>query len=124
MKLLVPLIVWMHSDCHVTKHGFDSRRGNDDFLRHALFLVGAVDRVREGDNDAEFDGVFVARHVAVDGMLDVNVLDLDVGDGSAEFAAPVNEAVLAIDQAILNRGPAWYESGLERKCECSEDSWI
>jgi hypothetical protein len=97
-------------DGGVAEEGLGARGGDDDLLvgRGAVHLVG------EGGDAAELVlhlGV-VARDGELGALLEVDVLDLDVRDGGAEGAAPVHEAVVAVDEALLVEADEGLVDGL------------
>ena len=83
--ILVARIVGMHGDRHVGEHRFRTRRRDDDMVaaicqRHAI-----------GERIAE----------APEAALGLHRLHFQVGNGGAEMRVPVDEALVAIEEAAL-----------------------
>ena len=91
----VALVVGVDRDGGVAEHGLQTGGLAVDLLAGALDLVG------EGDDLAEAVLTGVPRDAELDRLLEVLVVDLDVGDGGAQGAAPVDQLVLAVDEPLL-----------------------
>mmetsp|Transcript_40371 Transcript_40371/g.126313 ORF Transcript_40371/g.126313 Transcript_40371/m.126313 type:complete len:470 (-) Transcript_40371:49-1458(-) len=102
VEVRVARVLRVHGHGGVAEHGLEARRGHDDLLVGGV-AVGVGHLVREARERAELVlvAVGVPRHGAEGAALDVLGLDLDLGDGRAQRAAPVHEARAAVEDAGL-----------------------
>ncbi len=86
-----------NGDGGITKHGFRTSGSNDNLL------VAAFDLVGEADNDTEFDALVgrVAGNIHECATVELFLVDLQVGERGVELAAPVDETVGTVDDAVL-----------------------
>eukprot|EP01137_Pigoraptor_chileana_P033897 Opistho-2@25586 len=96
VEMRVACVLWVDGDGSVSEHGLNTCRGNDNLLLRAFNLVG---KGREGAK------LILAVAVARDGHectpSELLLVNLEVRDGRLECAAPVDEAVGAIDLLCL-----------------------
>jgi hypothetical protein len=91
MQMGVTRILGMDSHRRVAQHGLQTGGCHHNLLLAALHLVG------EGDEHPEFNLVLVARDGEEGATGQFHLLYLDVGDGGAECAGPVNQPVGSIN---------------------------
>ncbi len=80
----VALVVWMHGDGGVAKHGLGPRGGDDDVGRRILGIEAAA-----------FERIAQMPEMA----FDLDLVDLEVGDRGQELRVPIDEALVLIDEA-------------------------
>ncbi len=97
VEMLVPRVVWVNSNGGITEHGLGTSGGDDDLL------ITALDLIREADDDTELDALVgrVAGNVHEGAAVELLLVDLEVGKGCVKLAAPIDEAVGSVDDAVL-----------------------
>ena len=83
-------IVGMHRDCSVAQHGFRACGRHDHRLARVL-----CERIT---NVEQFS-------------LDVFMLDFDIGESGQAAGAPIDQALAAIDQAVLKQADEDLDDG-------------
>jgi hypothetical protein len=96
MHRLVPLILWVHGNCHITQHCLNTRCG------HNNLPIAPFKGVSKGYKRPELYWLVIARHAYQGGLLKLDFIHFYVRDSSAKLAAPVDEAICAKDQPILH----------------------
>mmetsp|Transcript_57524 Transcript_57524/g.168961 ORF Transcript_57524/g.168961 Transcript_57524/m.168961 type:complete len:488 (+) Transcript_57524:2047-3510(+) len=94
-KLQVAVVLGVHRDGAVAEHGLQTRRGD-----HEEF-VGTLDLVLELAQHAHLDFPVEAGDLDELLPLDVLVVHLQVGERGPQVRAEVDEAVAAVDEALL-----------------------
>ncbi len=114
MEPLVALVRRVHRDGDIAEHRLDTGCSDDDLLAAA-----ALERVRKADDDAKLHGRLVTGHRQQRGAGDIDVVNFNVGDRGFELAAPVDKAIVSVDEAVLRRrAREWVgEQGAGEKVE-------
>ena len=96
---LIALIVRVHRDRGVAQHGLGPRGGDDDVI--ALLPFGRLAVVIEGDRKAI--GLSVSERIpeVPEAALLLLHLDFEVGERALELRVPVDEPLVAVDQALV-----------------------
>ena len=89
----VPLVLGVHGDGGVSEHRLRTGGGHDD-------LAAALDGVGERPDGPKLHLGVLAGHRHRRAALQVDVIHLDVGNRRLESAAPVDEAVVAVHEAV------------------------
>lgn len=76
-EILVARVFRMDGNCAITKHGFDTGGGDFDLLGGVVLKL-----ILEMHDNSELDLLFVARNFEESSLLDIDVLDLNVRNGS------------------------------------------
>mmetsp|Transcript_49822 Transcript_49822/g.153860 ORF Transcript_49822/g.153860 Transcript_49822/m.153860 type:complete len:1584 (+) Transcript_49822:1327-6078(+) len=92
---LVAVVVGVHGDRRVSEHRLQSGRGNDQEVLRALDLV------LELAEDTHLDLVVEAGDAQVRLAGDILVVHLEVRERRAQVRAPVHQAVVAVDEALV-----------------------
>mmetsp|Transcript_25038 Transcript_25038/g.68033 ORF Transcript_25038/g.68033 Transcript_25038/m.68033 type:complete len:488 (-) Transcript_25038:327-1790(-) len=94
MQVLVPGVLRVDSHSCIAQHGLRARGSHHN-------LAASLQRVRKAGEHAELHRLSVARHRHQGTLWHVNVLHLNIRDSSLELAAPVDQAVVAVDGPII-----------------------
>mmetsp|Transcript_38932 Transcript_38932/g.105432 ORF Transcript_38932/g.105432 Transcript_38932/m.105432 type:complete len:406 (+) Transcript_38932:1744-2961(+) len=92
---LVAVVVGVHRNGRVSKHRLQSGR------RHDQEVLRVLDHVLELAQDAHFDLVVIAGDAEIRLAGDVLVVHLEVREGRPQVGAPVDQAVVAVDEALV-----------------------
>ena len=97
-QILEARVLGVHGYRSIAQHRLNSSRGDLDELSRVV-----LERVLETNDDSELDLLLVARNLQHCPLLDVDVLDLNVGDGRLQHGRPVYQSIRAVDQSHLEQ---------------------
>ena len=94
-QVLISLVIRMNCHCCVSKHGLDPGGGNNEFLITAFHLIG------KADDHSKLYWLLVAGNREQGPASQLLLVNLDVRDGAAQCARPVDQPVAPVDGAVL-----------------------
>ena len=113
-QVRVARVVGMNGDGRVAEHRLGPSGGDHNLLVGQSLLVLGEDAIGERGERAELDLVGIAGYAQIGLALERHLVDLDVGDGRVERARPVDESLVAVDEALLVQAHERLEDGAHR----------